>query len=101
MGTHWQTSPPSDGNGGYSRKADPRSTCLRHDDETSFHEMGHISHGFTGTRFAWLAVGGKRQLLEVCRIPAIQPASESITGGLCGGAGLLRQTAEVGPQTHS
>jgi hypothetical protein len=63
--------------------------------------MGHISHGFTGTRFAWLAVGGKRQLLEVCRIPAIQPASEGITSGLCGGAGLLGQTAEVGPQTHS
>ncbi|KAJ8591631.1 hypothetical protein M405DRAFT_98606 [Rhizopogon salebrosus TDB-379] len=33
MGTHWQTSPLSDGNGGYSRKADPRPTCLRHDDE--------------------------------------------------------------------
>jgi hypothetical protein len=48
-----------------------------------------------------LAVGGKRQLLEVCRIPAIQPASDGITSGLCGGAGPLGQTAEVGPQTHS
>jgi hypothetical protein len=59
----------------------------------SFRKMGHVVHGYTGTRFYWLAVAGKGQSLEVCRIPAIQP--EDVTGGLCGGAGLLGPTAEL------
>ena len=55
--------------------------------------MGHIFHGFTGARFSWFAVTGKRQSLEVCRIPVIQPGGA--TSGLCGGAGLLVPTAEL------
>jgi hypothetical protein len=42
---------------------------------------GHVFHGFTGARFFWLAVVGKRQSLEVCHIPAIQP--EGATSSLC------------------
>jgi hypothetical protein len=55
--------------------------------------MGHIFHCFTGTGFSWLAVAGKRQSLEVCRIPVIQPGGA--TSGLYGGAGLLVPTAEL------